>query len=182
MSHNGVEPLVALRRHAAAAPWALGELAALADGLLAAAGRQPPRATSERTVRFYVSRGVVRTPFGRGPGSSWGYPHLVELLAARLAQEDGESLDEAAGRRRALDDVALERFAADRLGAIPVELPVGAEPAAPMPAGTGWHRYPVAVGVELHVSADHELVGDPGRLAALLHGLAREAASSAPES
>lgn len=180
MTSEGVEPLVALRRHAVLAPWAASDLAALADRLLAAAGHPPPRGTSERTVRFYVGRSVVRPPFGRGPGSTWGYPHLVELLAARLAQEDGESLDGVAERRRALDEAALERFVADRLGTVPLTDP--APPARePLPVAA-WHRYPVAPGVELHLAADHPLVGDSRRLGALLDGLAREAAPPAPES
>lgn len=182
MTDTRVEPLVALRRHAAGAPWALDELAGLADGLLAAAGHEPPRPTSERTVRFYVSRGVVRSPFGRGPGSTWGYPHLVELLAARLAQQDGETLDQAAERRRALDDAALEEFSASRLGRVPLELPEGADHADPMVTGSAWRRHVVAPGLELHLAASHPLAGDPRRLGAILEGLAREAASSAPES
>lgn len=182
MSDTGVAPLVALRRHAAHAPWALDELATLADELLAATGHAPPRATTERTVRFYVSRGVVRAPFGRGPGSTWGYPHLVELLAARLAQEGGESLELVASRRLALDDPALECFTAERLGAVPSQLPGEATASPPSPGGAAWRRFTVAAGVELHLAADHPLVGDPGRLAALLDGLTRETASSAPES
>lgn len=181
MTSDGVEPLVALRRQAALAPWAVGELAALADRLLSAAGHPPPRGTTERTVRFYVGRSVVRPPFGRGPGSTWGYPHLVELLAARLAQEDGESLDGVAERRRALDEAGLERFVADRLGAVPLVSPEAAA-AEPPPPSAAWHRYPVAPGVELHLAAGHPLAGDSRRLGALLDGLAREATPPAPES
>ena len=181
MTSTGIEPLVALRRHAADAPWALGELAALADTLLESAGHGPPRATSERTVRFYVGRGVVRPPFGRGPGSTWGYPHLVELLAARLAQEAGESLDAVGARRRALDDDAVGRYDGDRLDAVQIDMPLPAASDA-APAGAAWQRYPVTDGLELHLAADHPLVGDPRRLGALIARLAREAASPAPES
>lgn len=182
MPGNGIEPLVALRRHAAQAPWSVAELAALGDRLLGAAGLLPPRPTTERTVRFYVSRGVMRPPFGRGPGSAWGYPHLVELLAARLAQQEGESLEQVAERRRRCDDAALEQFTADRLGATPIEEPAGAEPAGEASAGSAWLRHAVAPGLELHLAADHPLAGDSRRLGALLERLAREATSSAPES
>jgi hypothetical protein len=179
MSPTGMDPLVALRRHAADAPWAVGDLAQLADRLLAANGGNGEKALTERTVRYWVSCGVVRPPSGRGRGATWGYPHLVDLLAVRAAQRDGETLHQALTRRTALDDLSLERFVADRLGAVPLNagvVPVDA------PAATRWLRYEAAPGVELHLRADHPLVGDPRRLGAVLDGLAREAGPSARES
>jgi hypothetical protein len=177
------DPCQALRAQGATAPWSVAELAALADRLLHAAGVAPARPTTERTVRYYVSRQVVSSPFGRGPGSTWGYPHLVELLAARLALHEAESLDAAAARRSALDAAALERHAASRLD-LPTSLPTAAALAdeAPRAVGTSWHRFAVADGVELHLAGGHPLAADSRRLGALLDDLAREVASPAPES
>jgi hypothetical protein len=76
--------LAALRLHGQT-PSSLGELAELADRLLAAADSAPDRPTTERTVRFYVSRGVVRPPKGRGASARWEYPHLIDLLAVPTA-------------------------------------------------------------------------------------------------
>ena len=132
--------------------------------------------------------GDVRPRDGRGRGSAWGFPHLVELLAVRAAQRDGESLDAATLRRGALDDPALERYVAERLGAVPLTAePVAADP----PRGTAWVRYPVAPGVELQFASDHPLVGDPkyfsienwelpGGLQNRLHLLARRIAVPHP--
>lgn len=177
------DPCQALRAQGTTAPWSVAELASHADRLLQAAGVAPARATTERTVRYYVSRQVVSPPFGRGPGSTWGYPHLVELLAARLALHDGESLDAAAARRSALDPTALERHAATRLD-LPASLPTEAAAPAddPRVVGTRWHRHAVADGVELHLADGHPLAADSRRLGALLDGLAREVAPPAPES
>ena len=174
-------PLVTLRRHAADAPWTVAELATLTDRLLDAAGVRPARATTDRTVRFYVTKGVVQVPFGRGPGSGWGYPHLIELLAARLAQHDGESLEAIASRRDQLTAEALERRTAARLA---VPMPAPAEVAAPVavPPGVAWHHFAVTAGVELHLHHDHPLLQDPQRLGSLLDGLRTEIGPSSEES
>jgi hypothetical protein len=166
-----LEPLVSLRRHAAAAPWTLAEVAALADRLLGGADHGSERPISERTVRFYVARGVVAPPFGRGPGSAWGYPHLVELLAVRICRRAGESLEAIAGRRDGLTLEALERLVADGLGVV-------AAPAEPSPRAATLPApdrcITVAPGVELHVAGDHPLAADPERLDALVDRLARD--------
>lgn len=174
-------PLVTLRRHATDAPWTVAELAALTDRLLEAAGVRPARPTTDRTVRFYVTKGVVQVPFGRGPGSSWGYPHLIELLAARLAQHDGETLETVAARRGQLSAEALERRTAARLA---VPLPAPAEAPAPphTPVGAAWHHFEVHPGIELHLHHDHPLLRDPRRLGSLLDGLRAETALPSEDS
>jgi hypothetical protein len=172
-------PIVTLRRQAREAPWAVGELAALADRLLSAAGHAPERPTTDRTVRFYVSRAVVQAPFGRGPGTAWGYPHLVELLAARLAQQQGDSLDAIALRRGQLTPTALEEWTARALGAALPEL--APAPRHDPPLGEAWSRHAVAPGVELHLADDHPLRRDTARLGALLDHLRREVVPSPEE-
>lgn len=174
-------PLVTLRRHAVDAPWTVAELAALADRLLDAAGVTPARPTTDRTVRFYVTKGVVQVPFGRGPGSSWGYPHLIELLAARLAQHDGETLEAIAAGREQLSADALERRTAARL-AVPLPAPVEVTAPPIAPIGAAWHHFEVHPGLELHLHHDHPLLRDPQRLGSLLDGLRTETRPSSEES
>lgn len=174
---TSAQPLTTLRNQAREAPWSLAELAALADRLLEAAGRAPDRPTTDRTVRFYVSRAVIQGPFGRGPGSAWGYPHLVELLAARLAQLDGESLDAIALRRAALPPAALEEWTAERLGAA---VPRAVPPPTPVP-GDDWCRLAIGPGAELHLASTHPLRQDAARLGALLDHLRHEVAPSPEE-
>jgi hypothetical protein len=178
---SSAAPLVTLRAQGADAPWTIGDLAALADRLLTAAGAAPPKPTTDRTVRFYVTRGVVQVPFGRGRASSWGYPHLIELLAARLAQLDGEALEAIADRRVRLSPVALERHTADRL-AVPLPAPRVAPPVELAPASIGWRRFAVHDDAELHLREDHPLLRDPRRLGALLDGLQAGTAPSLEES
>lgn len=163
--------LAALRRQAQT-PCSLAELAALADRLLAAAERPPARPTTERTIRFYVSRGVVRPPMGRGASARWEYPHLVDLLAARLAQQDGIALDEVARQRTAHPDLARERLVAGRLGVITdaASAPIAA---ATVPLGSDWRRFPAGPAAELHLASEHPLLQDPSRLAAVLSEMVR---------
>ena len=165
----------ALRRYQDAAPWRLAELVALGDELLRAADAAPDKPTTERTLRFYVSRGVVHPPYGRGAGSSWEYRHLVELLAARLAQHDGETLDAIATAREALGERALERQVAERLGPAffrPRLVRDAAVPSGPVhPTGTEWYRIPMGDGAELHLTATHPLLIDTARLNTLVNHL-----------
>lgn len=179
---GSVQPLVALRRHTAQAPWSLGELAALADALLASVDVVPDRPTTERTVRFYVTRAVIQAPFGRGPGSAWGYPHLVELLAARLGQHRGESLDVIAERRASLTGTGLEEWTAAHL-VRPIAAPAVSEqvPDAAVSAES-WQRVVVDPGVELHLAGEHPLVRHPARLRAVLDRLRHDVHSSSEES
>lgn len=172
--------LAALRLHGQT-PSSLGELAELADRLLAAADSAPDRPTTERTVRFYVSRGVVRPPKGRGASARWEYPHLIDLLAARLAQHDGVALDEVARRRAAESDAGLERLVAERLRVIADPSPAPTEvPAAP--SNSDWRRFPIGAGAELHLGTGHPLMQDQRRLKAVLGEVARIMEIPDPES
>lgn len=177
------DPLVTLRRHAAAAPWSGRELVALADRLLTAAGRPPERPMSLRTLHFYVASEVIQPPHGRGAGAGWGYPHLVELLASRVRQAAGERLESIAERRRNATLGELEVAVATALA---VALPAPAPPDPPVPAAPDdieeWREFAPARGVVLRLASGHPLLDDPRRLAALLDGLAREAAPPTRES
>ncbi len=175
------DPLVTLRRVGVAAPWTAAGLAREVDRLLRAVDSAPVRPTTERTLRFYVSRGVVQHPFGRGPAASWEYPHLVELLAARLGQQHGETLEAIAARRDTMDSELLERHTATRLGA-PLPPPVEDEPTPEVVPGSNWHRINVAQGVELHLVEGHPLLDHPDRLAQVVAGIRAAAGPSQEES
>ena len=165
----------ALRRYQGAAPWRLAELLALVDELLAATIATAGKPTTERTLRYWVSRGVIHPPYGKGAGSSWGYRHLVELLAARLAQQGGETLDAIAATRARLGERALEREVADRLGPTffrPRLVRDSSPPSvATAPPGSEWYRLPVGEGVELHLAAGHPLLADRARLGTVVSQL-----------
>src|SRR5919107_6171867 len=91
------DPLTVLREYRALAPWGLRDLAALAGGILDASGVVPVNAAararpSERTIRFYVARGLVSPPEGRGTAAVYSYRHLLQVLAIKLRQMEGGTL------------------------------------------------------------------------------------------
>lgn len=193
------DALAALREYRALAPWSLRDLATVAAAMLASSGVRPINAAAqprpnERTIRFYVTRGLVAPPDGRGTAATYSYRHLLQVLTIKLRQMEGATLA-AIGRELAeqTGDV-LERRVAASLGPglpTPARLPLlgqdvtprgragralhtwlaatSAE-AAPSASAVRWHRVPVGRGVELHVQEDHALVR---------HGLDAEAVAEA---
>jgi hypothetical protein len=115
------DPLTTLREYRTLAPWGLRDLAALAAGLLDASGVVPVNAAararpSERTIRFYVTRGLVSPPDGRGTAAVYSYRHLLQVLAIKLRQMEGATL-EAMGREfEGLTGDLIERRVAGALG------------------------------------------------------------------
>jgi hypothetical protein len=115
------DPLATLREYRTLAPWGLRDLAGLAAGLLDASGVVPVNAAararpSERTIRFYVTRGLVSPPDGRGTAAVYSYRHLLQVLAIKLRQMEGATL-EAMGREFAgLTGDLIERRVAGALG------------------------------------------------------------------
>ncbi len=168
------DPLVALRRHASSAPWRARELIALADRLFRSPEPALDRPLTERTLHYYVASRVVRTPSGRGAGTGWGYPHLIELLAARIARAAGDSLQSIAARRDERGLEALEREVADSLGPAVSEWTdsTPADDSGDIPVA--WRDHVITPSAVLRLAATHPLHDDPRRLGVLLDGLARE--------
>lgn len=157
-----------LREAHAAAPFTIGTLAALVDRLLQPTALPTERPTSERTLRYWVSQGIVRPPSGRGGSTMWGTPQLVDALAARLAQREGLTLEAIAARHAAETPIARERRVRAVLGTA-----AGTPAPAAAPEATAWQRWVVRDGVELHVAAGDPLHGDAARAAALVAQLRR---------
>lgn len=195
-----MDPLSTLRAYQSLAPWNLRGLTAIASAILDAAAVTPLNAAAramptERTIRFYVTRGIVTPPEGRGTAAVYMYRHLLQVLAVKLRQMEGGTLSSIAHELADTPGDALERRIATTLGASlppPDRLPLGAD----VPAGrvgravaswlrepgngaaevvaSQWRRIVVARGIELHVAADHPLarLGTNDREVA---GLVREA-------
>src|SRR5919107_1434729 len=111
-------PVALLRAHARHAPWNARGLAAHATALVDAAGVRPTNASaraapSARAVRFYVASGLLDRPEGTGTGAIYGYRHLLQLLAIKIRQREGQSLDTIRGEMRDLTGDALERKIVD---------------------------------------------------------------------
>src|SRR5947208_1772620 len=115
------EPLHILREYRHLAPWNLRDLSVLVGAILDASSVTPINAAaraspSERTIRFYVTKGLVSPPEGRGTAATYTYRHFLQLLCIKLRQMEGVTL--AAITREMQDQTGdiLERRAAQTLG------------------------------------------------------------------
>ncbi len=118
------DPLLALREYAKLAPWNIRDLAALSAGILEASGVTPINAAaqsrpSDRTIRFYVTRHLMAAPDGRGTAATYGYRHLLQLLAIKLRQMEGATLTAIAKDLGESTGDVLEKRIATALGTIP---------------------------------------------------------------
>jgi len=187
------DPLATLREYRTLAPWGLRDLAALAGGILDASGVVPVNAAararpSERTIRFYVSRGLVSSPEGRGTAAVYSYRHLLQVLAIKLRQMEGATLETMTREFAALTGDLIERRVAGVLGTAlprPERLALLQAPGtgrgrvgravlgwlAPVESagGTGsvCRRIAVAPGIEVLVDEQHPVIRLNGDVAAI---------------
>jgi hypothetical protein len=150
------DALATLRDYRALAPWGLRDLAALSGALLEASNVVPLNAAArarptERTIRYYVTRGLVAPPEGRGTAAVYGYRHLLQVLAIKLRQMEGATLDALAGEFAGLTGDVIERRVAQVLGAslpaperLPMLRPGGASRGKVARALQQWIAAPVA--------------------------------------
>ncbi len=209
LSAPAADPLATLREYRGLAPWGLRDLTALAAGILDASGVVPVSAVArsrptERTIRFYVARHLVNPPDGRGTAATYGYRHLLQLLAVKLRQMEGATLEVIERDLAGLSGDAVERRVAAALGpSLPrpadLQLLRGpgtargrvaravdawlAPPPAPdrAPPSSVCRRIAIAPGVELLVDEAHpalQLGGDTG-LAARVRAALDEAVRAA---
>ena len=180
------DPLLTLREYAKLAPWNIRDLAALSAGILGASGVTPINAAaqsrpSDRTIRFYVTRHLMSAPDGRGTAATYGYRHLLQLLAIKLRQMEGATLTAIARDLGEATGDVLEKRIATVLGHIPApdELHFGdsatprgrvaralarrdhaangSVPGAPAPAleAGAWYRVGIGDGAEIALRYDH---------------------------
>ena len=151
-------PVSLLRVHARHAPWNARGLAAHVTALVDAAGIRPTNASaravpSARAVRFYVATGLIDHPEGRGTAATYHYRHLLQLLAIKIRQREGQTLE---GIRREMTELSgdlLERRVAQSLAPT-----VGNSADKSVLSGSdepvSWIRIAVADGIELSVRSD----------------------------
>jgi MerR-like DNA binding protein len=187
------DPLATLREYRALAPWGLRDLAALSAGILDASGVVPVNAAararpSERTIRFYVARGLVSPPDGRGTAAVYSYRHLLQVLAIKLRQMEGATLEAMTREFSGLTGDLIERRVAGILGPAlprPDRLALLQAPGtgrgrvgravlgwlAPVegapPGGSVLRRLTVAPGVEVLIDEQHPAIRLNGDLAAI---------------
>lgn len=115
------DTLGTLRQYAALAPWSLRDLASLAGAILEASAVFPVNVSaasrpSERTIRFYVTRKLVSPPEGRGTAATYGYRHLLQVIAIKLQQMEGATLETLVRDLAGLPGDVVERRVAGALG------------------------------------------------------------------
>lgn len=178
------DPLSTLREYRALAPWGLRDLAAVAGGILDASGVVPVNAAakarpSERTIRFYVAQGLVSPPEGRGTAATYSYRHLLQVLAIKLRQMEGATLEAIVKELVGITGDTIERRVAVALGSAlpaPQELQLVqrpgtargrvsravqawiAPPEASDAVATVCRRIQVAPGVEVLLDEQHPVV------------------------
>jgi DNA-binding transcriptional MerR regulator len=147
-----------LRAHSKHAPWNARGLAAHVTGLVDAAGVRPTNASaraapSARAVRFYVANGLLDRPEGAGTSATYNYRHLLQLLAIKIRQREGATLQTIKKEMKEFTGDALERRVATSLAPT---LASGADIVQKHDddAGHAWRRVSVANGIELHVRDD----------------------------
>jgi hypothetical protein len=157
-------PVSLLRLHSKHAPWNARGLAAHVTALVDAAGMRPTNASaraapSARAVRFYVASGLLDRPEGAGTAATYNYRHFLQLLAIKIRQREGATLDTIKREMKEFAGDALERRVATTLAPA---LGAGADLAVkhddePAPV---WRRVTVADGIELHVREDVQAARD----------------------
>ena len=110
-------------------------------------------APSARAVRFYVASGLLDRPEGAGTAATYNYRHFLQLLAIKIRQREGATLDTIKREMKEFAGDALERRVASSLAPA---LGSGADAAQKHDddAIPIWRRVHVADGIELHVRED----------------------------
>lgn len=162
-------PVSLLRAHSKHAPWNARGLAAHVTALVDAAGMRPTNASaraapSARAVRFYVASGLLDRPEGAGTAATYNYRHFLQLLAIKIRQREGATLETIKKEMKEFAGDALERRVATSLAPA---LGSGADVAVqhdddPAPV---WRRITVAEGIELHVREDSPAARDTAIIA-----------------
>ena len=162
-------PVALLRAHARHAPWNARGLAAHATSLVDAAGMRPTNASaratpSARAIRFYVASGLLDHPEGKGTAATYHYRHLLQLLAIKIRQREGQTLDviktEMLGVTGDLLEKRVAQSLAPALGAR-ADHAVARDDDAP----ESWRRIGVADGIELSIRHDSPAATDDALVA-----------------
>jgi DNA-binding transcriptional MerR regulator len=162
-------PVALLRAHARHAPWNARGLAAHATALVDAAGMRPTNASaraapSARAVRFYVSNGLLDRPEGTGTAAIYNYRHLLQLLAIKIRQREGQTLDAIKREMHETTGDLLERRIAQSLApalGARADVAVAQDDQGPL----SWRRMVVADGIEIHVRDNSPASSDDALIA-----------------
>ncbi len=186
------DPLATLRSYGALAPWSLRDLVNVTGAVLQASDIIPLSTAArarptERTIRFYVTRGLVQSPDGKGTAAVYGYRHFLQVLAIKLRQMEGATLEALAKEFAGFTGDMIERRVAAALGP---SLPAPSALSLIRPgrgrtsrSGSQWRgstarvthcrRLAVAPGIEALVDDEHPALQSPDGETALAEALRR---------
>ena len=95
---------------------------------------------------------------GAGTAATYGYRHLLQLLAIKIRQREGQTLDAIRQEMREVTGDALERRVAQSLAPA---LSLQMDAIVPREGGVvSWRRLTIADGVEVHVRDDSPAARD----------------------
>jgi len=112
-----------------------------------------------------VSNGLLDRPEGTGTAATYNYRHLLQLLAIKIRQREGQTLDIIKREMHETTGDLLERRIAQSLAPA---LGVRADAAVTQTDDQrpfAWHRVMVADGIELHVRDDSPASGEDAIIA-----------------
>jgi DNA-binding transcriptional MerR regulator len=152
-------PVALLRAHSRHAPWNARGLAAHATALVDSGGFKPTNtsaraAPSARAIRFYVAQRLLDRPEGAGTTATYGYRHLLQLLAIKIRQREGQTLESIKKELAGVSGEQLERRVATSLASaltVSADVSVRRDDVNPI---AEWRRVQIADGIELHVRTD----------------------------
>jgi hypothetical protein len=158
-------PITMLRAHARHAPWNARGLASHVTGLVDSIGVRPTNASaraapSARSIRYYIANGLLDRPEGTGTAATYGYRHFLQLLAVKIRQREGATLDTIKNEMKELAGDSLERRVATSLGNALGATAETRRTNADSDGPASWRRVTVADGVELHIREDSPNAGD----------------------
>ena len=104
-------------------------------------------------MRFYVASGLLDRPDGAGTAATYNYKHLLQLLAIKIRQREGATLETIKKEMKEFTGDALERRVATSMAPT---LGIGADVTAlrDKDSATAWRRVSIADGIEIHVRED----------------------------
>jgi hypothetical protein len=137
--------------------------------LVDAAGVRPTNASaraapSPRAVRFYVANRLMDRPDGAGTAATYNYRHFLQLLAIKIRQREGMTLDAIKHEMKDVTGDALERRVAQFIAPA---LSTGAHNTVlhDDERSPSWRRVAIADGIELHVRDDSPAASDDALVA-----------------
>jgi hypothetical protein len=104
-------------------------------------------------VRFYVSHGLLDRPEGAGTAATYGYRHFLQLLAIKIRQREGQTLESIKREMKDVTGDALERRIAQSLAPALVTGSLAPNRAEDESA-SNWRRMQVSDGIEIVVRSD----------------------------